>query len=108
MDRTVYPEGFPALPEVPTARYTDKRMSDLEMEHLWRKTWLHACHISEIPNDGSYKLFEQVGLNVIVTRGPGHQVRPFPNISTHPGSPVLLDPARPANRFGSPYTPWAN
>src|SRR3546814_7891022 len=52
LDRTGYPEGFPALPEVPTARYTDKRMYDLEMEHLWRKTWLHACHISEIPNDG--------------------------------------------------------
>src|SRR3546814_13002867 len=63
------------------ARYTDKRMYDLEMEHLWRKTWLHACHISEIPNDGSYKLFEQVGLNVIVTRGPGDQVRAFHNRS---------------------------
>src|SRR3546814_14638060 len=79
LDRTGYPEGFPALPEVPTARYTEKRMYDLEMEHLWRKTWLHACHISEIPNDGTYKLFEQVGLNVIVTSGPGDQVRAFHN-----------------------------
>src|SRR3546814_17559943 len=75
LDRTGYPEGFPALPEVPTARYTDKRMYDLEMEPLWRKAWLHACHISEFPNDGSYKLFEQVGLNVIGNRGPVDQIQ---------------------------------
>src|SRR3546814_11506534 len=76
-----------------------KRMYDLEMEHLWRKTWLHACHISEIPNDGSYKLFEQVGLNVIVTRGPGDQVRAFHNICRHRGSRVVLEPTGTAKRF---------
>src|SRR3546814_9293723 len=74
-------------------------MYDLEMEHLWRKTWLHACHISEIPNDGSYKLFEQVGLNVIVTRGPGDQVRAFHNICRHRGSRVVLEPTGTAKRF---------
>src|SRR3546814_13852775 len=82
-------------------------MYDLEMEHLWRKTWLHACHISEIPNDGSYKLFEQVGLNVIVTRGPGDQVRAFHNICRHPGSSVVLEQTGTATRLVCPSPSWA-
>lgn len=105
--RTGYPEGFPALPEVPVGRYSDIRMYDLEMQHLWRKTWLHACHLSEIPEDGSYKLFERVGLNIIVSRGPGDQVRAFHNICRHRGSRVLLDQTGNAKRFVCPYHSWS-
>src|SRR3546814_14573726 len=54
-------------------------------------------------NDGSYKLFEQVGLNVIVTRGPGDQVRAFHNICRHRGSRVVLEPTGTAKRFVCPY-----
>jgi hypothetical protein len=31
--RKGYPEAFPALPEVPTGRYTDPQFYDLEMRH---------------------------------------------------------------------------
>lgn len=36
-ERTAYPGDFPALPSIPAARYFDRRLYDLEMEHVWRK-----------------------------------------------------------------------
>ena len=47
--RNAPPDGFPELPDIPGGRYTDQRFFDLEKEHVWRKSWLLACHIDEIP-----------------------------------------------------------
>jgi phenylpropionate dioxygenase-like ring-hydroxylating dioxygenase large terminal subunit len=106
LGRKAYPEHFPALPEVPSARYSDMRMYELEMKHLWRKSWLHACHMSEVPDEGSYKLFEQVGLSIIISRGSGDEVRAFHNICRHRGSRVVLEKAGRAKRFVCPYHSW--
>src|SRR3546814_2649825 len=57
VQRTTYPPSFPPLPAVPTGRYIDPQFFDLEMQHVWHKTWLTAGHISELPKPGSYKLF---------------------------------------------------
>ena len=48
------PEGFPSLPDIPAGRYTDPRFFELEKEHIWKKSWLFAAHIDEIPHPGSY------------------------------------------------------
>jgi choline monooxygenase len=104
--RTTYPEGFPALPEVPTGRYSDPRFYELEMRHLWRKTWLHAGHVSEIQQPGSYKLFEQVGLSIIISRGLDGKIRAFHNACRHRGSALLLEKHGMARRFVCPYHAW--
>lgn len=104
--RASYPEGFPALPEVPVARYTDPAFAALENTHLWRKTWLHAGHISEWPTAGSYKLFEQVGLSVIISRGNDGGLKAFHNICRHRASQLLLEPTGTAKRFVCPYHAW--
>ena len=78
--RTTYPEAFPALPEVPAGRYCDPQFYELEIQHLWRKSWLHAGHESELPKPGSYKLFEQLGLSIIISRGLSGELRAFHNI----------------------------
>ena len=104
--RTAYPEAFPSLPEVPTGRYSDPQFHDLEMQHLWRKTWLHAGHVSELPTPGSYKLFEQLGLSIIISRGLGGEIRAFHNICRHRASALLLEKQGVARRFVCPYHSW--
>jgi hypothetical protein len=37
--RTTPPRGFPAIPEIPAARYTSEAFFELEMEYVWRNTW---------------------------------------------------------------------
>jgi choline monooxygenase len=104
--RTAYPDGFPALPGVPAGRYADPQFYDLEMKHLWRKSWLHAGHVSELPGPGSYKLFEQVGLSIIISRGLDGELNAFHNICRHRASALLLEKQGVARRFVCPYHSW--
>lgn len=104
--RSTYPEGFPPLPEVPVARYVGQEFYELEMQHLWRRNWLYAAHVSELPQPGSYKLFEQVGLSIIVSRGLDGEFKAFHNICRHRGSALLLEPKGTARRFICPYHSW--
>jgi hypothetical protein len=38
--RTAPPKGFPKLPDMPAARYTDQAYFDLEQSHIFRKRWM--------------------------------------------------------------------
>jgi len=42
IERREYPENFPALPEVPAARYTSQEFYELEVEHVF-KTVMAFC-----------------------------------------------------------------
>jgi len=53
--RTAPPEGFPALPDIPAGRYVDQRFFQLELEHIWQKSWLLAAHIDELPEPGDFQ-----------------------------------------------------
>lgn len=106
-ERDSYPENIPALEPIPAARYTDTRLYALEMEHIWKKTWLMAGHVSELPEAGSYKLFEQLGESIIVSRGTDGEIRAFHNICRHRSAPLLKEPAGKTKRFLCPYHSWS-
>lgn len=104
--RAGYPEDVPSLPPIPAARYCDLRLYELELEHIWKKSWLIAGHISELRQAGAYKLFQHFGQNIIISRGMDDQVRAFHNICTHRGAPLLKEPQGTARRFLCPYHSW--
>ena len=67
--RTGYPEGFPAIPDLPAQRYVSPEFYQLELDHLWQKSWLYAAHKDQFPEIGSYVAFEGVpGMPIIVVR----------------------------------------
>ena len=90
-ERTAPPEGFPRLPVIPGGRYTDPAMLALEAEHLWRKAWLYACHVDELPEPGSYYLFKRTGSPILLVRGKDGVVRAFYNTCRHRGAPLVKD-----------------
>lgn len=104
--RASYPEGFPALPPLPAGRYVDPDFYALEMEHVWRKTWLLAGHESECPEPGSYKLFERLGESIIVRRGRDGRFGAFHNVCQHRGSSLVQQKHGRASRFVCPYHAW--
>ncbi len=104
--RTEYPEGLPALPELPAGRYCDPAFFDLELTHVFRKTWLYAGHISELPQTGSYKLFEELNQSIIVSRGSDDRIRAFKNACRHRGAALVTEPQGVAKRFICPYHAW--
>jgi len=48
------PEGFPSLPDMPAGRYTSQEYYDLEQQHIWKKSWLFAAHLDEVPEPGCF------------------------------------------------------
>jgi len=105
--RREYPSTFPPLPEVPGARYFDSSFYELEMEHVWKKTWLNVGHASELPEIGSYFLFERLGLSIIITRDKNDQIKAFHNVCRHRGAPLVLNDTGETKRFTCPYHSWS-
>ena len=90
-ERVAPPEGFPALPVIPGGRYTDPSFLALEDGHLWRKAWLYACHIDELPETGSFQLFKRTGSPILIVRGKEGVVRAFYNTCRHRGAPLVRE-----------------
>ena len=91
-DRVEPPAGFPPLPEIPGGRYTRKDFFELEIEHVFRKSWLLAGHVEELPLPGSYKQFDKLpGAPILLVRGLDEQIRAFYNTCRHRGAPVVKD-----------------
>ena len=104
--RTEPPPGFPKFPPLPLGRYTDSTFYALEREHLWRKTWLYAGHISELSERGSYKLSDIAGAPILLVRGDDDVVRAFYNACRHRGAPVVREPCGVAKMLVCQYHSW--
>lgn len=105
--RTAPPRGFPALPDIPAGRYTDPRFFQLEMAHLWRKSWLLAAHSDELPAPGSYMTWDRAGEPVVLVRGEDAVVRAFFNTCRHRGAPVAMAAHGSGRRLTCPYHGWS-
>lgn len=106
IERKSYPESLPPLPDLPAARYVDADFYALEMEHVFKKTWLFAAHESELPNKGSYVLFEKFGQSIIISRGTDDNIRAFKNTCRHRGAALVTEQSGTAKRFICPYHSW--
>lgn len=106
LDHAEMPEAFPDLAPIPSSRYTDPGFARLEHDGLFKKTWLLAGHVSELPGPGSYVLFDRLDQSVIISRGKDNTIRAFHNACRHRGSALLLKPQGKAMRFVCPYHAW--
>jgi phenylpropionate dioxygenase-like ring-hydroxylating dioxygenase large terminal subunit len=105
--RTAPPEGFPPLPDLPLGRYTDPAFYALEQEYLWKRSWLYACHDSEIAEVGSYKLCDIAGAAVLMVRGDDGIVRAFFNACRHRGAPVVREECGTAKILACQFHGWS-
>src|SRR5512145_2457930 len=91
--RKAPPEGFPALPDIPAGRYTDPRFFELERQHLWRKSWLFAAHLDEVPEPGCFRLWENAGQPVLIVHAEDGAINAFYNTCSHRGAPIVTQPS---------------
>jgi methanesulfonate monooxygenase large subunit len=87
----------PALPSthfVDPRIYTDDAIFKDEQEKIFAKTWVIACHESEIPEVYDYRTYTHPSnKNLIVTRGDDNVIRAFYNVCPHRGNTVLYGPS---------------
>ncbi|NCF19496.1 MAG: Rieske 2Fe-2S domain-containing protein [Haliea sp.] len=105
--RSAPPEGFPVLPDIPAGRYTDQRFFNLEIKHVWRKSWLLAAHIDELPEPGSFLLWDNAGQPVLLVHAADGSINAFYNTCSHRGAPVVTERSGHRKRFTCPYHGWS-
>ncbi|HVL36204.1 MAG TPA: aromatic ring-hydroxylating dioxygenase subunit alpha [Burkholderiales bacterium] len=88
--------------------YTDPEIFQLEMERLWRRTWVYAGHASQLPNPGDFITVEIAQNPLIVIRHTDGSVRVLKNRCAHKGSKLVGEPAGNAGKLlRCPYHAWA-
>ena len=106
-DREGPPAGFPELPVIPGGRYTDPSFLALEERYLWKKSWLYALHVDELPRAGSYRLWRKTGSPIILVRDREGEIRAFYNTCRHRGAPLVEKDAGETKGFFCRYHGWS-
>ena len=104
--RTAPPAGFPALPDMPAARYTNSEYYALEQAHIFRKSWLFAAHLDEVPEPGCFLRWHNAGDPIVIVHGADGKVRAFYNTCRHRGAPVVTEDRGKAMRLVCGYHHW--
>lgn len=85
--------------------YYDPAAMKLEWERLWPKAWLLAGVSSDLPEVGSFFLFEIGDESFLVTRST-EGVQAFYNICIHRGTRLVSEPFGKRSRFVCPFHSW--
>ncbi len=104
--RTAPPDGFPKLPDLPLGRYTETGLYALEIERVFKRSWLFALHESDLAEVGSYRLLDIPLAPVLVVRGTDGALRAFMNSCRHRGAPVVRDVAGVTRLLVCQYHSW--
>ena len=106
-DRKDPPEGFPALPTIPAARYVDPDFLELERTAMWNKAWLYAGHVDQLPEPGSWFLTRNTGTPIVVCRTLSGEIKAFYNTCKHRGAPLVKEDAGTSRGFVCGYHGWS-
>jgi phenylpropionate dioxygenase-like ring-hydroxylating dioxygenase large terminal subunit len=75
---------------MPVVRYVDKEFAALEAEKLWPHVWQVACRLEEIPNPGSYAVYQIIDQSIVVVRQPDGSVKAFNNVCPHRATALAM------------------
>lgn len=105
--RSAPPPEWPDMPDIPAGRYVDQRYYDLEIDHIWRKSWLLASHIDEVPEPGCFRLWDNTGQPVVITHTEQGEIKAFYNTCSHRGAPVVTEVSGQSRRLTCAYHGWS-
>lgn len=86
--------------------YTDPARFDAEMTKMYRGMPVVACLSSDLPKPGSFRLFDDVGVPIVVVRGADNEVRAFLNICRHRGARLVREKEGCKLRFSCRFHGW--
>jgi len=87
--------------------YTDPAILEHEMAVLFGRTWLPACHGSEVGAPGSYVTVRCGGQEIAVVRGRDGVLRAFHNVCRHRAHRLLEGSGTLKATITCPYHAWA-
>jgi len=86
--------------------FTDDGIFELEMNRLFKRTWLFALHDSEIPNPGDFKAFDLAKIPVIAVRNKDQSISMLVNRCRHRGATLCEKGVGNARNLTCWYHGW--
>ncbi|PXW32687.1 SRPBCC family protein [Nocardia sp. 348MFTsu5.1] len=87
---------------VPKGRYLDPEFQKLELEKVFKKTWLMACRVEELASVGNYIEYEIGSYSILIVRESKTKISAYHNACRHRGTRL----ARGQGRVGSLICPF--
>lgn len=92
---------------LPAKVYSDPHIFQLERERIFGRSWLTVCHISQLPEPGSYVARTLIGEAVIAVRGRDGEIRVLSNVCRHRNTVLATGSGQCKGRLTCPYHGWA-
>lgn len=108
-DRTLDNDALRALikpDRVHRDYYLNPEIFELEMERIFKRSWLCIGHDSQVPEPFDFVTTSLAGQPVILTRDRDGEVHLMFNRCTHRGAQICTRPNGNAQRFECPYHGW--
>jgi phenylpropionate dioxygenase-like ring-hydroxylating dioxygenase large terminal subunit len=96
----------PAIMAMPVAAYLDRDRYEHEIDRVFRRRPLALCLGIELPEPGSYRAMDVMGVPVLAVRGADGVVRAFLNVCRHRGAQICRHGSGTARVFACPYHAW--
>ncbi|QPI64053.1 anthranilate 1,2-dioxygenase large subunit [Vreelandella venusta] len=86
--------------------FTDRALFDLEMELIFEKQWIFACHESQIPNKNDFITMQAGRQPMIITRDGKGELRALANTCQHRGATLTRVGKGNQSTFTCPFHAW--
>lgn len=86
--RTEYPPRETGAESLPSSDYTDPKIYEMEIEHVFRKSWIPVARVSEFATTGDFITLELAGDSLILIKN-GDAILGFHNVCIHRGSVIM-------------------
>jgi phenylpropionate dioxygenase-like ring-hydroxylating dioxygenase large terminal subunit len=86
---------------IPAGAYTSEEYARAEQDKVWRKCWLQAGRVEDIPNVGDFVTYEILTDSVIIVRTGEDRVSAYHNVCPHRGRRLIDTPPGKRNARGT-------
>jgi glycine betaine catabolism A len=104
VERTLLP--LERATQLPPTSFTDPAVLEWELEHLFRRGWIGACHADQVRERGAFAMIELGSESVFVVGDDEGIPRAFVNACRHRGARLVDAPEGRLRRLRCPYHAW--
>ncbi len=90
---------------LPAEAYISDSIFDAELESLFRRQWICAGRVDQVPEPGDYFSIDLLGDKLVILRGKDEQIRVLSRVCRH-RSAELVSGAGKTNALVCPYHAW--
>jgi hypothetical protein len=95
-----------SITSVPATNYYDPVRWQQEVDLVFKRLPLLVATTAELREPNSYKAVEVCGVQVLLSRDQGGQLRAFVNMCSHRGAMLVDEGVGESRRFACPYHAW--